>query len=119
MPPNAIESLRKAREQLEQVCQMLLRPSARVLNDCEERLASAAAELEAGRPEWKQAAGDGQAAEEARLARQAFFHARRLLENAARFHAGWRRVRASLTGEYRADGSLPDLCCPTRVLVEG
>jgi hypothetical protein len=119
MRPGVTEPLRRARRELEQVTVMLLRPSPEVLYSCEQRLATAIAEIEASRPEWKHAAGDEHAMKEARLTRQAFRHTRRLLENVVRFHAGWARVRASLTGGYRADGSVQDLPCPVRVLVEG
>ncbi len=119
MASGVIESLRLVHRELEQVSQMLLRPSPEVLNACEERLARAAAEMEASRPDWNEAARDRQAGEQARLVRRALRHAQRLLENAARFHAGWRRRRAAMNGEYRADGSMPDLRCPVRIFVEG
>ncbi|HUK17634.1 MAG TPA: hypothetical protein VLW65_14510 [Bryobacteraceae bacterium] len=119
MASGVIESLRRVHRELEQVCEMLLRPSPEALNDCEQRLARATVEMEASRPAWSEAARDRQAGEQARLVRHSLHHAQRLLENAARFHAGWRRRRAAMNGEYRADGSIPDLRCPARIFVEG
>ena len=111
------ESLRTARMELEKVCQMLLRPSPEVLQLCEQRLAKAAEQMEAGRPFWK--AGGRQASEEARSTRQALRHVRRLLENAGQFFAGWQRIRAALSGQYGADGSVPELRCPSRIFLRG
>jgi hypothetical protein len=119
MQPCASELLLKARRELEQVSQLLLRPSPEVLLACEQRLSKAASEMEAGRPLWKGLEADGQAAGEARAARHALQHVRRLLENAAQFYTGWQRIRAGLNGQYRPDGSLPELRCPARVLVRG
>jgi len=112
-------SLRKARSQLERVCQMLMLPSPAVLDGCENVLASAAAEMEASRPGWHEAAGDRLAAEEARLTRRALKQAQRLLENAANFHARWQRMRAAMTGGYQADGTPGQLRRPGRIFVKG
>ena len=119
MPVSVANSLRRARLELEQVGQALLRPSPEILNACEQRLDAAAAEMEATRPEWPQAVGDPQAAEEARLVRLSFCRARRLLEDAMRFHAGWKRIREAMSGEYRPDGSVSELRCAARIFVEG
>jgi hypothetical protein len=115
--PGATESLRKARMELEEVCRMLIRPSPEVLQDCEQRLRKAAEEMEAGRPLWSVA--DSQAASEARSTRQALRHVHRLLGNAAKFFVGWQRIRTAMAGQYRADGSLPELRCPARICVRG
>jgi hypothetical protein len=117
--PDAAVSLRKARSQLESVCQMLLWPSPEVLSSCESVLASAAAEMEAGRPGWLLAAGDRRAGEEARLTRKALKHALRLLENAANFHGRWQRMRAAMTGGYQADGTPGQVSSRARIFVRG
>jgi len=98
---------------------MLLWPSPEVLDGCGHLLASVAAELEASRPSWPTAAGDKLAGEEARLTRTALRHAQRLLENAATFHAGWERMRATMSGGYQADGTPRELRRPVRILVKG
>lgn len=119
MERRAAESLRNARCEFEAVTGLLLRPTPDVLGDCEERLARAAVEMEAGRPFWSEAVGDREAAFEARSARKALEHTKRLLENAARFYNGWRRLRAAGDGQYGADGSLPELRCAARILARG
>jgi hypothetical protein len=117
--PDFTASLRRVRGELEEICEMLLGPSPEVLNACQSLMATVAAEMESTRPDWRRASGDTQAAEEARRVRRTWIRARRLLENAARFHAGWRDRRAAMSSEYRADGSLPELRCPARIFVEG
>ena len=119
MDRRAAESLRQARLELEEVGRLLLKPSLDALRDCEQRLVKATKEMEGGRPFWKEAAGDRATAIEARSALKALRHARRLLENAARFYAGRLRVRAANDGQYRADGSLPELRCAARIVVRG
>lgn len=117
--PGVTVSLRKARSQLERVCQMLMWPSPEVLGGCENALASAEAEMEASRLGWQAAAGDRLAAEEARLTRRALKQAQQLLENAANFHARWQRMRAAMTGGYQADGTPGQLRRPGRIFVKG
>lgn len=118
--PDATASLRKARSQLERVCQMLLWPSPEVLDSCGNLLASATAELEANRPAWQTASGGRLAAEEAQLTRRVVKHTQRLLENAANFHARWQRIRATLSGGYQADGAPSQMrCAVRRISVEG
>ena len=119
MDRRAAESLRQARLDLEEAGRLLLKPSPEALHDCEQRLVKAAEVMEAGRPFWKEAAGDRQSAVEARSARKALGRVRRLLENAARFYAGRLRIRAANDGQYRADGSLPELRCAARIVVRG
>jgi hypothetical protein len=117
--PRVTDSLRKARLELEQVCRMLLRPSPEILEACEERLAKVAKEIEASRPLWREARNDIQVVGEARSVKRALQRVRRLLDTAARFHAGWRRIRAGMSGQYQSDGSLPEIRCRARIFVRG
>lgn len=119
MKPEVAGSLGRARSELEEICDLLLRPSPEVIYACQSLMASAAAEVESTRPDWHESAADARAAEEARLVRLTWRRARRLLDNAVRFHAGWLQRRAAISGEYRADGSLPELRCPARIFFEG
>lgn len=113
------ESLRNVRHELEEVCHMLLQPTPEVLDACMTRLAAALAQMQATRPEWPQLVEDCSAAVEARLVRRALSNVRRLLENSARFHSGWRRLRAALTGNYQADGSVAEGAMPRRIFLQG
>ena len=100
-----LASLREARSLLERVCALLIRPSPEVLDRCEGLLVSASVELAWRRPPQPGERAGGRAGAEARLVRKALQDARRLLENAASFHARWQRIRASIVGGYRADGA--------------
>jgi hypothetical protein len=113
------KSLQHIRRELEEVCQMLLRPTPEVLDSCASRLVCITAEIEATRPQWPALAGKCEAAVEARLVRRALAHIRLLLDNAAQFHSGWRKLRAVLIGGYRADGSAAEIAMPRRIFVQG
>lgn len=113
------ESLRQIRNELEEICQVLQRPAPEVLDSCLPRLAAAVSSMEASRSQWTQLAGSREGAAEARLVRRALSNARRLLDNAAQFHSGWRKLRAALTGGYRADGSVGEISMPRRIFVQG
>ena len=119
MSRGVAESLRRVRLQLEEINRVLLNPTPENLDDCEQRLSQAVEKVEAGRPFWKEAAGDRETAIEARSVRRALKHTKRLLDNAARFYGGWHRIRAAADGQYRSDGSLPELRCAARILIRG
>ena len=113
------ESFRNVRRELEEVCRMLLRPTPEVLESCVARLAAITTEIEATRPQWPGLIGNRETAVEARMVRRALSNARRLLDTAAQFHSGWRKLRAALTGGYRADGSAAEIALPCRIFVQG
>lgn len=113
------ESLQHIRRELEGVCHMLLRPDPERLDACVEILAAIAAEIEATRPQWPGLVGNRDLAVEALLVRRSLSNARHLLDNAARFHFGWRKLRAVLTGGYRMDGSVAEIAMPRRIFVQG
>jgi hypothetical protein len=98
---------------------MLQRPTPEVLDSCVAHLAAVTAEIQATRPQWPRLVGNREAAGEARLVRRALTNARRLLDNAAQFHSGWRKLRAALTGGYRADGSAAEIAVPCRIFIQG
>jgi len=109
-----------ARLELEQVSRLLLNPKPETLESCRVRLSNALGVLEGSRPTWSRELAKSTAAGEARLVRRALLHVRRLLEKAAKFHAGWQRLLAgTVSGEYRADGSVPELPCPRQVYLQG
>ena len=113
------ESVQQIRRDLEEVCQMLLRPTPEVLDTCAERLAAAISHMEASRAQWPELARNRQAAAEIQRVRRTLANAGRLLDNAAQFHFGWRKLRAVLTGGYRADGSVAEMALPRRIFVQG
>lgn len=118
--PGAAVSLREARTQLEQVCQMLVWPSPDILDNCENLLAATVRELDASRPSWPRAVGDSHAVVEARLARKTLQNVHRLLENAASFHVRWQRIKAAIGSGYQADGAPGQLrYAARRIFVEG
>jgi hypothetical protein len=109
-----------ARLQLEDASRLLLNPTPEALEACRVRLCSAAAVLEQGRASWSRELAQATAAGEARLVRRTLLHVRRLFEKATKFHAGWHMLLAgAVCGEYRADGSLPELPCPRHVYLQG
>jgi hypothetical protein len=117
----AAERFAAARREFEEVSRLLLDPTPAVLELCRVRLSNVVGLLQDGRrSDWPGELAAEPAAGEARLARRALLHTRRLLEKAAKFHAGWQRVLAGcITREYRADGSVPELPCPRHVYLQG
>jgi hypothetical protein len=114
------ESFAEARREIEEVSRLLLDPTPGVLEACRIHLSNAARLLEDSRANWPGELARPQIAGEAQVVRRAFLHARRLLKKAAKFHIGWQRILAgAVSGEYRADGLLPDMPCPRQIYLQG
>ena len=113
------ESLQHIRSELEEICHALLRPTPEVLDSCAARFSAITSEIEATQPQWPGLVGNRDAAVEAQGVRRALSSARRLLDSAAQFHSGWRKLRAVLAGGYRVDGSVAEVATPHRIFVQG
>ena len=109
--------LAEARAGIERFCDLLCTPSAAVLDGAAILIETAAAELALWRK--RQHAPAEQDLVELRRLRRAARRARKLLERAAAYHAGWSAYLGSRTSGYQAGGEAAPLARPRRLLAEG
>ncbi|MBI1789675.1 MAG: hypothetical protein HYR60_19245 [Acidobacteria bacterium] len=111
-------SLATARSMLESAEQLLIQPTARALQEFEQRLATAAELLR--RVQSCLTPGDSALLDSALQLRQTASRVALLLERAGEFHAGWLARLTELLGDYSALGRQAQrLSGGARVSVEG
>ena len=111
-----------ARASLERVCALLIEPTPKHLDQSAELLAQAVERLAICRvpaPGPVPAAGPARHTQDLRQLRAVVIRARRLLEAAAHFHAGWVRCAGALCAGYTRSGQPGALEHASRVWAQG
>jgi hypothetical protein len=112
----AQSQLRSARAALERICKMLESPSPATLDACADAMERIIGDLQAGRQWMAQAEEVGA---EARRLRSVILRVRALLNLAANYHFGWRRILAGMSGGYTVLGAPAPLHTRARVSIQG
>jgi len=106
-------------KQLEEACELLLRPSPEVLDECATRCQQAAAELAASLPGLHLERGKPEVLAAAQRLSAAVRSARRLLENAAAYHNRWQALLGAMSGGYLRSGKAAPLVHSERFILRG
>jgi hypothetical protein len=114
-----VEGLQAVRTQVDRVCNLLISPSPTALDSCSQLLETAGSRLAQLQPQLRQAAGNPAAKEEARRLRTAVVCAKRLLENASRFHVNWGRLLGALSAGYTERGEPAPAPRQGRICLQG
>jgi hypothetical protein len=114
-----LERLAASRTAVEQVCHLLLTPSAEVLDRCSGILSGVVVNMSAGGEPVKSRQADPAILSELRELQLSVSLAGHLLEGAASFHAGWARILRSMVLEYTPRGDTGSLGGSSRLAVEG
>jgi transposase-like protein len=107
--------------QAQRACGMLLSPTPEAVKQCAAEIGLAAENL----AEWRKTyrarglADPELALDNARRLRAAARRARRLLDSAAAFHAGWREMLGSLCSGYTSSGAPAGATLPGRLCLRG
>ncbi len=111
--------LRTARESVRKARRLLAAPSPEALDVCSQTLEEAVACLSGLGPGLATEGGDPQLAAEAVALRRDVSRLGELLENAAAFHHGWRRLAFPAGDGYTAGGGTAETVPPPRFSAEG
>jgi hypothetical protein len=113
---NLHEKIRRASTNVGHVCEMLMRPSPEVLDQCSVLLETAARDLAGRRP---QPDGKDPILPDARQLLRAVRHARILLDSAFAFHQVWSCRLGVMTAGYTARGEPASADHGSRLAVRG
>ncbi len=114
-----LEGLDRAGRGLEEACTALLRPSPEALDQCAQSCRRAASELAACLPRMHSAGGRPEALAAAQKLSAAVRSARRLLENAAAYHAQWQAMLGALSAGYTCAGRPAPVIHTERLVLRG
>ena len=107
-------ALARATRQVEQACDLLVAATPEAMAQSPAVLAEAVSELR----DLRQRTGPFRGPE-ARSLRNAVLKARRLLEQAARFHTRWQAILAAMSVGYNAQGNAAEIPSRRRTFWEG
>lgn len=119
MAVDAASGLAAVGAEVENACRSLVLASPEALACCEGVLQRAAEALRRGQAAWDwKSAGEAARTEASRL-QAGIRRAGRLLSSASRYHAGWLRILAAMTGGYSPRGEAAPLPGMGRISLEG
>jgi len=113
---NLQEKLRRASTNVRHACELLVRPSPAVLDQCTVLLETTVRDLACSRPEPD---GEESTLQEARQLLRAVRHARILLDSAFAFHQAWSCRLGAMTAGYIAGGEPASVDHGFRLAVRG
>lgn len=123
--PEVHEQIRAVRLSVDRTIDLLLSPSPAALDRCSQILETAGRQLAKFQPLLGQKRGtraadeEAKGLEEAKKLRWSVIRASRLLDGAAKFHDGWRRLRDTLTAGYTERGAPAPAPARCRILIHG
>ena len=99
------ERLATARSEVHRACELLIAPSPKALNNCQEALEHAVSALKEFRSFSQEAPPEPGARSLALILKTEVSRARRLMESLAAFYKGWERILGTMSGGYTSSGS--------------
>ena len=115
---DALAALRAARRETAEACAWLSQPCPNRLELSSAALARAVSAIEGWSDDLENLEDFAEAQAEAVRLREAVRKGRRLLDNAAEFHRGWRQLLGSMVSGYTSQGEAAPVAASGRLVLE-